>query len=189
MQFARQWSRLVSAPLNILATISRPVVWLLGKATDIVVRLCGGDPSVGREQLSPDELLELVIAHPGLTADQRTIITGALEIHERPLRDVLVLRLAVITLPDDMSIEQTRTTLAESGHSRAPVVHSGDLDDVVGVVHLRDLLADHRTVGAVARPALQLPTASESPTRCSDSRLNASLLPSSSTSAAALRAS
>jgi magnesium and cobalt exporter, CNNM family len=157
MQYARQWSGLVAAPLNILATMSRPVVWLLGKATDIVVRLCGGDPSVGREQLSPDELRELVIAHPGLTADQRTIITGALEIRERPLRDVLVPRPAVITLADDATIEQARTTLAESGHSRAPVVHSGDLDDVVGVVHLRDLLAEHRTVAETARPALQLP--------------------------------
>ena len=157
MQFARQWSRFVAAPLNILATMSRPVVWLLGKATDIVVRLCGGDPSIGREQLSPDELRDLVIAHPGLTADQRTIITGALEIRERPLRDVLVPRPAVITLADDTGIEQARTTLVESGHSRAPVIHSGDLDDVVGVVHLRDLFADHRTVGAAARPALQLP--------------------------------
>lgn len=157
MQFARQWSRVVAAPLNILATMSRPVVWLLGKATDTVVRLCGGDPSIGREQLSPDELRELVIAHPGLTADQRTIITGALEIRERPLRDVLVPRPAVITLADDTTIEQARNILVESGHSRAPVVHSGDLDDVVGVVHLRDLFADHRTVGAAARPALQLP--------------------------------
>ncbi len=157
MQYARQWSRLVAAPLDFLATVSRPVVWLLGKATDIVVRLCGGDPSVGREQLSPDELRELVIAHPGLTADQRTIITGALEIHERPLRDVLVPRPAVITLPDNVTIAQACTTLIESGHSRAPVVRSGDLDDVVGVVHLRDLLADHRTVGAAARPALALP--------------------------------
>ena len=157
MQYVRQWSRLVAAPLNILATMSRPAVWLLGEATDIVIRLCGGDPSVGREQLSPDELRELVIAHPALTADQRTIITGALEIRERPLRDVLVPRPAVITLADDATIEQARTTLVESGHSRAPVVHSGDLDDVVGVVHLRDLLADHRTVGAAARPALQLP--------------------------------
>lgn len=157
MQYARQWSQLVAAPLNILATMSRPVVWLLGKATDIVVRLCGGRPSVGREQLSPDELRELVIAHPGLTADQRTIITGALEIHQRPLRDVLVPRPAVITLLDDTSVEQARTTLAESGHSRAPVVHSGDLDDVVGVIHLRDLLVNHRPAAEAARPALQLP--------------------------------
>lgn len=157
MQYARQWSTLVATPLNILAMMSRPVVWLLGQATDIVVRLFGGDPSVGREQLSPDELRELVIGHPGLTAEQRTIITGALEIHERRLREVLVPRPAVITLPDDTTAEEARTTLAESGHSRAPVVHSGDLDDVVGVVHLRELLGDHVSVVEAARPALQLP--------------------------------
>jgi putative hemolysin len=157
MQYARQWSQLVAAPLNILATMSRPVVWLLGKASDVVVRLLGGDPSVGREQLSPEELRELVIAHPGLTADQRTIITGALEIHERRLREVLIPRPAVITLLDDATVEQARAILVDSGHSQAPVVHSGDLDDVVGVVHLRDLLADHRSVGGAARPAMQLP--------------------------------
>ena len=98
-----------------------------------------------------------MIAHPGFTADQRTIITGALDIHQRRLREVLVPRPAVITLLDDATLEQARTTLAESGHSRAPVVHSGDLDDVVGVVHLRELLGDHVTVVEAARPALQLP--------------------------------
>ena len=70
---------------------------------------------------------------------------------------MLVPRPAVITLADDTTIERARNILVESGHSRAPVVRSGDLDDVVGVVHLRDLFADHRTVGAAARPALQLP--------------------------------
>jgi putative hemolysin len=70
---------------------------------------------------------------------------------------VLVPRLAVTTVLDDATIEQARSTLVESGRSRAPVVHSGDLDDVVGVVHLRDLLADHRAVGTAVRPALQLP--------------------------------
>ena len=129
MQYARQWSGLVASPLNILATVSRPLTWLLGKATDVVVRLLGGDPSIGREQLSPDELRELVVGHPGLTAEQRTIITGALEIHERALREVLVPRRAVITLRDDTPVEQARATLAESGHSRAPVVHFRELDD------------------------------------------------------------
>ncbi|MGB8391592.1 hemolysin family protein [Mycobacterium sp.] len=157
MQHARRWSMLVATPLEILATVSRPAVWLLGKATDVVVRLLGGDPSVGRERLSAEELRELVIAHPGLSAEQRTMITGALEIHERNLREVLVPRWEVVTLLADTTAEQARTTLAESGHSRAPVVHSHDLDDVVGVVHLRDLLGEHVTVAEAARPALQLP--------------------------------
>ena len=149
MQYALRWSVLVATPLEMLATFSRPAFWLLGEATDVVVRLLGGDPSVGREPLSLDELRELVIGHPGLTAEQRTMLTGALEIHERALRDVLVPRRA--------TAEQARTTLAESGHSRAPVVDSHDFDDVVGVVHLRDLLGEHMTVAEAARPALQLP--------------------------------
>jgi putative hemolysin len=47
--------------------------------------------------------------------------------------------------------------LAASGHSRAPVVRGADLDDVLGVVHLRDLLADVGTAADAARPALMLP--------------------------------
>jgi putative hemolysin len=157
MQYALRWSVLVATPLEILATFSRPAFWLLGEATDVVVRLLGGDPSVGREPLSLDELRELVTGHPGLTAEQRTMLTGALEIHERALREVLVPRRAVVTLLGDTTAEQARATLAESGHSRAPVVHSHDLDDVVGVVHVRDLLGEHMTVAEAARPALQLP--------------------------------
>ena len=63
-----------------------------------------------------------MIAHPGFIADQRTIITGALDIHESRLREVLVPRPAVITLLDDATLELARTTLAESGNSRAPLV-------------------------------------------------------------------
>ena len=157
MQYAQRWSLLVATPLEILATMSRPAFWLLGEATNVIVRLLGGDPSVGREQLSLEELRELVVGHPGLTAEQRTMLTGALGIHELALRDVVVPRRAVVTLPQDTTAEQARTTLAESGHSRAPVVHSHDLDDVVGVVHLRDLLGEHTTVAQATRPALQLP--------------------------------
>lgn len=157
MQYAREWALAVARPLNVLATASRPFTWLLGKGTDVVVRLCGGNPGAGREQLSPEELRELVVSHPGLTAEQRTIITGALEIRERALREVLVPRRSVITLPDDMDVAQARAVLAEAGHSRAPVVHSRELDNAVGVVHLRDLLGEHATVAAVSRRALEFP--------------------------------
>lgn len=127
MQYPREWSLAVARPLDILAAVSRPLTWLLGKGTDVLVRLLGGNPGAGREQLSPEELRELVVGHPGLTAEQRTIITGALEIRERVLREVLVPRRSVITLPDDMDVAQARAVLAEEGHSRAPVVHSHDL--------------------------------------------------------------
>ncbi|MFY9491192.1 MAG: hemolysin family protein [Mycobacterium sp.] len=157
MQYAHRWALLVAVPLDKLASLSKPMVWLLGKATDVLVRLLGGNPDAAAEQLSPKELQELVAAHRGLTPEQRQVISGALEIHERVLREILVSRRQVVMLPSTMAVDAALTMLADSGHSRAPVVRSGDLDDVIGVVHLRDLLGDQPDLADAARPALQLP--------------------------------
>ncbi|WP_216207322.1 hemolysin family protein [Amycolatopsis aidingensis] len=157
MQHALRWALLVARPLDRLATLSRPAVWLLSKATDLTVRTFGGDPRAAREQLSTGELRDLVAGHRGLTKEQRTIITGALEINERVLRRVLRPRGMVFTLPADLPVEQARAELARSGHSRAPVVPPSGLDDAAGVVGLRDLFGDHATAAQAARPPMLLP--------------------------------
>lgn len=157
MQYARPWALLAARPLNALAAISRPVVWALGRATDLTVRVFGGNPRASREQLSPDELRDLIAVHRGLTGEQRLIITGALEIHERLLREVLVPRRAVFILRADLPVDRARVELAESGHSRAPVTRSGHLDDVAGIVRLRDLFTAAGTAADVAREAMMFP--------------------------------
>ncbi|HEY0449970.1 hemolysin family protein [Actinophytocola sp.] len=157
MQYAQRWALAVARPLDFLSRISRPAIWTLGKTTDLIVRIFGGNPDAAKEQLSPEELRDLVVGHRGLNAEQRTIITGALEIHERLLREVLVPRRAVLTIRADLPIADARTALAESGHTRAPIVRDGHLDDVIGVVTLRDLLDDDRTLADVARPPVVFP--------------------------------
>jgi putative hemolysin len=157
MQRAETWALLVARPLDLLARLTRPVVWLLGRSTDAVVRLLGGDPAAHREEVTAEELRELVVAQKAFTPQQRTIMEGAFEIADRVLRQVVVPRRAVVSLPADMPLPQALSRLAESGHSRAPVVRSADLDEVLGVVHLRDLLAESGVAGAAARPALLLP--------------------------------
>jgi|SRR4051794_17016390 len=157
MQYALPWALAVARPLDFLSRVSRPLVWLLGRTTNGVVRVFGGNPDAGSEQLSPEELRDLVVGHRGLNAEQRTIITGALEIHERLLREVLVPRRAVITLCADQPIAEARAELATSGHTRAPVARDGHLDDVIGVVSLRDLLDSSLTLTEIARPPLVFP--------------------------------
>lgn len=157
MQYAERWALTVARPLDFLSRMSRPVVWVLGKTTDLIVRIFGGDPKVASEQLSPAELRDLVIGHRGLNAEQRTIITGALEIHERILREVLVPRRNVFTIRADVPIAEARSALASSGHTRSPIVRDGHLDDVIGVVTLRDLLDDEKTLADVARPPVVFP--------------------------------
>lgn len=159
MQRAEGWALLVARPLDLLASLSRPAVWALGATTDLVVRLAGVDPRPHRDEISPDELREIVVGHEGLTREQQTIIAGAVEIADRKLRAVLVPRLRVFCLDSGTSAEAARIVLAASGHSRAPVVRHGMLDDTVGVVHLRDLVGvpDDRTVDDLARPPMLLP--------------------------------
>lgn len=158
MQHAEHWARLAARPLTALAAISRPFVWVLSKATDLGVRLMGGDPHGYRDEITPEEVRDMVSVHRGFTAEQRLIIAGAVEITERVLREVLIPRRNVFMLDADMPVEIARKELAGSGYSRAPVVRRRNLDDTVGVVHLRDLLAhDAATVGEIARPALLLP--------------------------------
>ncbi|MFF8019348.1 CNNM domain-containing protein [Streptomyces sp. NPDC007929] len=156
MQYAERWALLAAPPLDILATMARPAVWTLSQATNLIVRLFGGDPRQGQRAPSREELRDIVVSHRGLTVEQRTIISSALEIHDHPLRAILVPRGSVFTLSDGMPAEQARLALARSGHSRAPVLRAGHIDDVLGVVHLRDLpLADDASsVAEAARPSL-----------------------------------
>ncbi len=157
MQYAQRWALLVAVPLDRLASLTKPMVWLLGRATDVLVRLLGGNPNAAAEQLSSDELRELVAMQRGLTTEQRDMISGALDIQDRVLREILIPRRTVVKLARDLSIPEAQAMLVSAGHSRAPVVHSRNLDEVVGVVHLRDLLSGHETLTAAMRPALQLP--------------------------------
>ncbi|MBU3751686.1 MAG: HlyC/CorC family transporter, partial [Mycobacterium sp.] len=157
MQNAQRWALMVAIPLDRLATLSKPIVWLMGQATDLLVRLFGGNPDAAAEQLSSEELRELVSAHRGLSIEQREMISGALEIQDRVLREILVPRRKVVTLSSDISLAAAQDQLVAAGHSRAPVVRSRDLDEVIGVVHLRDLIGGGPSLAEVARPALQLP--------------------------------
>jgi putative hemolysin len=89
----------------------------------------------------------MIASRRDVSAEQQTIIEGAFEIAERVLREVLVPRRQVITVPATASVREAVDRMLETGHSRVPVVGPSGLDTLVGVAHLRDLFdAD----GAVA---------------------------------------
>jgi len=157
MQRTEGWALLVARPLDVLSVISRPAVWLLGVATNLVVRLVGGDPHAQREEVTTEEIRDMVAAQQEFSAEQRTIISGAFEIADRILREILVPRRDVLTLPQGCSAHDALRQLIAGGHSRAPVVGPAGLDDVIGVVHLRDLVDATGPVDALAKQGLFLP--------------------------------
>src|SRR4051812_24131684 len=157
MQRTEGWALLVARPLDFLSMISRPAVWLLGVATNLVVRLAGGDPKAQREEVTTEEIRDMVAAQQDFSAEQRTIISGAFEIADRTLREILVPRRDVLSLPMGTPAHEALRMLIAGGHSRAPIVGPAGLDDVAGVVHLRDLVDATGPVDGLCRPGLFLP--------------------------------
>jgi putative hemolysin len=98
-----------------------------------------------------------VASQTTFSREQRRIISGAFEIGDRLIRQVLVPRSRVFSLAAEDSGKGAAARLVERGYSRAPVIR-GDLDDVVGVVSLRDMVAHpDLALEDVARPAVFLP--------------------------------
>ncbi len=157
MQRAEGWGLVAARPIAALDTVARPVVWLVGRSVDLVVRVLGGNPSARAEDVTEEEVRDL-IATSVESEEQRTILSGAFEAAERTLREIVVPRSQVLSLPVDAPAAAARAELVGSGHTRAPV-YAGDLDDVRGVVHLIDLLDAEGPVGAHVRPATVLPEA------------------------------
>jgi putative hemolysin len=162
LQRAEGFSLLVASPLNAIATLSRPVIWLLSKSTDVLVRLFGGDPKVSGESISQEELRDLVAAHESLTSDERRLIDEVFRAGDREVREVMTPRTEVMFLDASMTASRAAKLMADSNWSRFPVV-GRDEDDVVGFVHVRDLfLPSHpagraATVGDLAREVSRLP--------------------------------
>jgi putative hemolysin len=156
LQRSERWALRAARPLAVMSTLTRPAVWLLSRSTDLLVRLAGADPDRGREAVTEEEVRDLIATGGVFRPEQRRILVEAIEVGERRLSDVLVPRRDVVAIPAEAPVQEGTGRLVESGHSRAPV-YRGDLDDVLGTVHLRDLVDAQGRVADHVRPALALP--------------------------------
>lgn len=156
MQRAESWALLAARPLTLLARLTAPAIWLLSHATDLTVRLFGGDPNRDRQEVTEEEIRDLIATQSAYTEEQRQIIDGALEVADRTLRQLLVPRSRVVGLPADLAVDEALEQLAAAGRSRAPVFND-ELDDADRTISVLGLIGHTGTVDEHARPALALP--------------------------------
>ncbi len=162
LQRSESVALLASGPLSLVATLFRPLVWLLGKCTNGVVRLLGGDPHAKGEVISEEELQGLVQAHESLTTVERRVISDVFAAEDTLVREVMVARPDVEFLPASMTLSRAARHTLGMPHSRFPVT-GRDVDEVVGVVHIKDILAPSHplgraaTVGDIAGPVSVMP--------------------------------
>ena len=153
---------LIAAPvLDRIASLARPVVWLLTKVTNLVVAVLGGDPDVTRQAMTEQEVRELVTGTQTISQDERRIVGEVFDAGVRQIREVLVPRTEVVFLDAQIPVSEAAATAASVPYTRLPVF-ADTYDDVIGFVHIRDLLGPgvvNRSVPVrqIARPVKFLP--------------------------------
>src|SRR5437667_9484790 len=139
-------------------SLARAVV----RVADTLTRgVLGAGVTAGRESITGAELRDLVAANVRLDREERRLIDGVLVVAARHVREVMVPRTEVLFLDAGLPLPAAVALARGARHSRFPVI-DGSHDDVVGFVHLRDLLirpeADAATtVGELAREVRRLP--------------------------------
>ncbi|MGK3949711.1 hemolysin family protein [Microbacterium sp. K2] len=157
-----QFAYAVAPVLDGFATVMRPVIWLLSVSTNAVVRLLGGDPNKAADELSDEELRDIVATHQSLPDDERRILDDVLSLRGRQVSEVMRPRPEVVALDGAATLAEAITQVRELPFSRYPVIDAS-LDDIVGFVHVRDLFeAAHddstREVLGLMRPVEYVPS-------------------------------
>ena len=132
----------MARPMQWLSRITAPFVWLLDRSSAAIFRLLGLDRG-SKNQVTAEEL-HLVVAEAQtagvLEEDERAMISGIVRLADRPVREVMTPRTEIDWIDVGASPDEVRSALLETPHSRIPVA-DGSIENIVGVIQTRDILA------------------------------------------------
>lgn len=157
-------SRAVSDLILGIAVLLKPIVWLLTKSVNGVLRLFGVDPAAEEEQVTEDEIRMLVDMGEekgAIETNERDMIENIFEFNNMAAVDCMTHRTDMVALHVDDSPEEVLKVICDSGKSRFPV-YEEDLDDILGTVTTRDFLlalstGEKKTLRDILRPAYFVP--------------------------------
>ena len=147
-----------------VATVFRPVIWLLSKSTNGVLRLLHIDPKADEEEVSEDEIrmmVDLGEERGTIEANEKELIDNIFEFNNTTAEDVMVHRTDMVMIWADDPADEILRTIQDSGMSRFPVCEE-DADDIIGLLKTRDYLlnaqlAHPKSLRELLRPAYFVP--------------------------------
>ena len=132
----------MSRPMRWLSKITAPFVWLLERSSSLIFKVFGFDRE-SKNQVTAEEL-HLVVAEAQtagvLEEDERAMISGIVRLADRPVREVMTPRTEVDWIDVHATPAEIREALLATQHTRLPVA-DGSIENIVGVIQLRDVLA------------------------------------------------
>jgi len=154
----------VSLPLRIFYIIFSPLIWVLNNMANLLVRMLGIKPTIGHEIHTEEELRILLTESEeggAIKQSDHELIQNVFEFDDRVVRQILVPRTKIAAIDIDAPNEEILNQVIGDQFSRCPV-YKDEIDNIIGIIHTRDLLKILRTnnfsgIKDIIRPAYFIP--------------------------------
>jgi len=134
----------VSTPVRVFFFVFQPLIWLLQRSSEVVQRAIGIDPSLtegaAHSEVELKMLLEASTEHGEIEQDEREMLYKVFDFADKEASDVMVPRPDVVGISVGMPPEEALRAVLDSPYTRYPV-YGESLDDIVGILHVRDLVS------------------------------------------------
>lgn len=143
-------ARIVARPMSVLASISRPFVWLLTGATELVLRLLG-QRNTAASAVTEEEIHAIIDEGTEAGVIEKTeqaMVRNVFRLDERPIASLMVPRADIVWLDISRPLQENVERLMQSPHLRFPVCRGG-LDEILGVINAKQLFRQQQTGDAL----------------------------------------
>jgi putative hemolysin len=141
LQRAERLAVLLAAPLGWLGRISYPLVWVLQRSANGISRLFGVRPAPAGLTMHTEEDIRLIVAQtPEIEPGEEEMVYKVFDFADKEVHEVMVPRPEVVALSVELPSQEALAAMIDSPYTRYPV-YRGSLDDIVGILHVRDLFS------------------------------------------------
>jgi CBS domain containing-hemolysin-like protein len=162
------WALTISKPLKLAEKVLLPLILLFDYLTRVVNKITGGRSAIETSYVTREEIQDIIETGERegvLDEEEREMLQRTLRFNDTIAKEVMTPRLDMTAVAKDSSVREALETAIQSGHARLPV-YEGSLDNVIGVVHIRDLVrdldygeqfSDNITLADLIEPTLHVP--------------------------------
>jgi len=147
------WALTIARPLHLAERVLLPLILLFDYLTRVVNKITGGRSAIETSYVTREEIQDIIETGERegvLDEEEREMLQRTLRFNDTIAKEVMTPRLDMTAVAKESSIEEALETCIQSGHARIPV-YEGSLDNVIGVIHIRDLVRDLNYGEALAR--------------------------------------
>ena len=164
LQRAERLALWLAVPLDWLGRVTYPLVWVLQRSANAIARLFGVQPAPAGMTMHTEEDIRLIVAQTEeIEEAEEEMLYKVFDFADKEAHDVMVTRPEVVALSVDLPPQEALAAVIDSPYTRYPV-YRGTLDDVIGILHVRDLFGalydrgiDKVVIEEIVRPAHVVP--------------------------------